>query len=59
MAQRTKKKAKDIEVKAEVVKPSIKTKEFTLKRDHEGKKAGEKIRVGLRGEQFYKSKNII
>lgn len=54
-----KKKAEDIEVKSEVLKPEVKTKEFTLKRDHDGKKAGETIQVGKIGEQFYKSKNII
>lgn len=53
------KKAKDIEVETEVVKPEIRTKEFTLKADFQGRKAGEKVRLGEKGEQFYKSKNKI
>lgn len=53
------KKAEDIEVKAEVIQPKIKTKEFILKRPLNGKKAGEKVSLGIKGEQFYKSKKVI
>lgn len=46
--------------KAEVKKPSIKTKEFKLKLDYEGKKAGvDSIKVGPKGEAILKSKKII
>lgn len=54
-----KSKKAEIEVQAEIVKPKIKTKEFILKRPLNGKKAGEKVSLGIKGEQFYKSKNII
>jgi hypothetical protein len=60
MAKRVKKKAEDIEVKAEVVKPSVKTNKHLLKRDFGKLKAGvDSISVGPIGEAFYKSKNII
>lgn len=40
-------------------KPSIKTKEFTLKKSINGKAVGSKIQVGPKGEKFYKRLNII
>lgn len=43
----------------EVQKPSIKTKEFKLKRAYQGKDVGASIAVGPRGEKLLKSQNII
>lgn len=40
-------------------KPSIKTKEFKLKRAYQGKTIGESIKVGPKGEKLLKSQNII
>lgn len=57
MAKQVKDEAEKEPVKAK--KASVKTKEFKLKQDHEGKKAGDTIKVGPNGERFYKRKNII
>ena len=47
------------EKKAETVKSSVKTKEFTLKEPLNGKKPGDKVSLGPDGERFYKRKNVI
>lgn len=55
-------KKKDKEQVAEKVvvkKPSIKTKDFILKQPLNGKQPGDKVSLGVNGEGFYKSKNII
>lgn len=41
-------------------KPAVKLKTFTLKQNHFGLKAGkDTLTLGPKGEQFYKSKNLI
>lgn len=57
---KNKKKTNDIEVNKPKVQSSIKTKKFPLKQDYNGKKAKvDFLEVGPKGEEFYKSKNII
>lgn len=40
-------------------KPSIKTKEFPLKKPYGGKEIGDKVKLGPEGERFFKRKNRI
>lgn len=40
-------------------KPEVKTKEFTLKKPHNGKSVGEKVKFGPKAEEFYKFNGTI
>ncbi|WP_424493892.1 hypothetical protein [Salinimicrobium sp. GXAS 041] len=40
-------------------KPSIKTKEFPLKKPYNGKEIGEKVKLGPEAERFFQFKNRI
>lgn len=52
-------KEKAKEVQKEQPKAKISTKEFTLKKPLNGKAIGEKVRLGAKGEKFYKRNKTI
>lgn len=59
MATKDREERKPKPEKVEVKRSSIKTKDFILKQPLNDKKPGDKVALGVIGEKFYKSKNII